>query len=89
MGLEGGALNPNNVLCTDQAPLLAFGALNPGSALNPRTLNPGTTVHYRMDFQKESQALFFNVFAKTQPRKKLNFCPPCKNSKPFLSKNSR
>ena len=44
MGLEGGALNPNSVLCTDQAPSPAFGALNPGSALNPRTLNPGTTV---------------------------------------------
>ena len=39
-----GALNPNSVLCTDQAPLPAFSALNSGSALNPRTLNPGTTV---------------------------------------------
>ena len=39
-----GALNPNSVLCTDQAPSPAFSALNPGSALNPRTLNPGTTV---------------------------------------------
>ena len=39
-----GALNPNSVLCNYQAPLLAFSALNPGSALNPRTLNPGTTV---------------------------------------------
>ena len=46
MCLEGGALNPNNVLCTDQAPLLAFGALNPGSALNPRILNSGTTVYF-------------------------------------------
>ena len=35
-----------------------------------------------------TQAFFFNVFAKTQLRKKLNFCPPGKNSKPFLSKNS-
>ena len=40
-----GALNPNSVLCTDQAPSPAFSALNPGSALNPRTLNPGTTVY--------------------------------------------
>ena len=32
---------------------------------------------------------FFNVFAKTQLQKKLNFCPPRKNSNPFLSKNSR
>ena len=39
-----GALNPNSVLCTDQAPSPACSALNPGSALNPRTLNPGTTV---------------------------------------------
>ena len=39
-----GALNPNSVLCTDQAPSPAFSALNPGSPLNPRTLNPGTTV---------------------------------------------
>ena len=39
-----GALNPNSVLCTDQALSPAFSALNPGSALNPRTLNPGTTV---------------------------------------------
>ena len=39
-----GALKPNSVLYTDQAPSLAFSALNPGSALNPRTLNPGTTV---------------------------------------------
>ena len=43
-GWEIGALNPNSVLCTDQAPSPAFSALNPGSALNPRTLNPGTTV---------------------------------------------
>ena len=42
--LKIGALNPNSVLCTDQAPSPAFSALNPGSALNPRTLNPGTTV---------------------------------------------
>ena len=28
-----GALNPNSVLCTDQAPLPAFSALNPGSTL--------------------------------------------------------
>ena len=41
---ERGALNPNSVLCTDQAPSSAVSALNPGSALNPRTLNPGTTV---------------------------------------------
>ena len=39
-----GALNPNSVLCTDQALSPAFCALNPGSMLNPRTLNPGTTV---------------------------------------------
>ena len=39
-----GALNPNSVLCTDQAPSPAFSGLNSGSALNPRTLNPGTTV---------------------------------------------
>ena len=39
-----GALNLNSVLCTDQAPSPAFSALNPGSAQNPRTLNPGTTV---------------------------------------------
>ena len=32
---------------------------------------------------------FSNIFAKTQLRKKLNFCPLRKNSKPFLSKNSR
>ena len=44
VSLERGALNPNSVLCTDQAPLPDFSALNPGSALNPRTLNPGTTV---------------------------------------------
>ena len=42
--LEIGALNPNSVLCTDQAPSPAFSALNPGSTLNPRTLNPGTIV---------------------------------------------
>ena len=41
---ERGALNPNSVLCTDQALSLAFSAVNPGSALNPRTLNTGTTV---------------------------------------------
>ena len=34
----------DSVLCTDQSPFPAFSALNPGSALNPRTLNPGTTV---------------------------------------------
>ena len=39
-----GALNPNSVLCTDQAPSPAFSALNPGVALNPGSLNPGTTV---------------------------------------------
>ena len=39
---ERGLLNPNSVICTTQ--LLDFNALNPGSALNPRTLNPGTTV---------------------------------------------
>ena len=39
-----GALNPNSVLYTNQAPPPAFSALNPGSALNPRALNPGTTV---------------------------------------------
>ena len=33
--LEVGALNPNSVLCTDQAPSPTFNALNPGSALNP------------------------------------------------------
>jgi len=43
-GWKTGALNPNSVLCTDQAPSPAFSALNPGSTLNPRTLNPGTTV---------------------------------------------
>ena len=43
-GQKRGALNPNSVLCTDQAPSPGFCALNPGSALNPRTLNPGTTV---------------------------------------------
>ena len=43
-----GALNPNRALCTDQAPSPAFSALNPGSALNPRTLNPGTTVLAKM-----------------------------------------
>ena len=37
-----GALNSNGVLCTDQAPLPAFCALYPGSALNPRAPNPGT-----------------------------------------------
>ena len=37
-------VNPNSVLCTDQALSPAFSALNPGSALNPRTLNPGATV---------------------------------------------
>ena len=37
------ALNRDSVLCTNQALLLAFGALNPWSALNPSTLNPGTT----------------------------------------------
>ena len=37
------ALNPDSVLCINQALLLAFGALNPWSALNPSTLNPGTT----------------------------------------------
>ena len=31
---------------------------------------------------------FFNIFAKTQVPKKLNFCPSGKNSSPFLSKNS-
>ena len=41
---ERGALIPNSFLCTDQAPSTAFCALYPGSALNPRTLNPGTTV---------------------------------------------
>ena len=42
-----GASNPNSVLCTDQAPspAFSFSALNPGSALNPRTLNPGTAVY--------------------------------------------
>ena len=40
-----GALNPKSVLCTDQALSPAFCALNPGSALNPRTLNPGTTAN--------------------------------------------
>ena len=35
---EIGALNPNSVVCTDQARSTAF------SALNPRTLNPGSTV---------------------------------------------
>ena len=44
-----GALNPNSVLCTDQAPLPAFSALNPGSVLNPRTLNQGTTVLLVLD----------------------------------------
>ena len=34
----------NSFLCTDQAPSPAFSALNPGSALNPRTLNPWTSV---------------------------------------------
>ena len=43
-GQKRGALNPNSVLCTDQAPLPAFSALDPGSALNPRTLNLGTTI---------------------------------------------
>ena len=43
--MERGALNPNSVLCTDQAPSPGFSALNPGSALNPRTLNQGTTVY--------------------------------------------
>ena len=43
-GQKSGALNPNSVLCTDQAPSPGFCALNPGSALNPRTLNPVTTV---------------------------------------------
>ena len=37
-------LNPNSVLFTDQAPSPGFCALNPGSVLNPRTLNPGTIV---------------------------------------------
>ena len=41
-----GALNPNSVLCTDQALSPALSALNPGSALNQRTLNPGTTVYF-------------------------------------------
>ena len=44
-GQERGALNPNTVLCTDQALSPAFCALNPGSALNPRMLNPGTNVY--------------------------------------------
>ena len=39
------ALNPDSVLCINQALLLAFGALNPWSAPNPSTLNPGTTAH--------------------------------------------
>ena len=39
------ALNPNSVLCTEQAQSQGFSALNPESALNPRTLNPGTTVN--------------------------------------------
>ena len=43
---ERGALNPNSVLCTHQGPSTAFSALNPGSALNPKTLNSGTTVVY-------------------------------------------
>ena len=46
--LKIGALNPNSVLCTDQAPSPAFSALNPGSTLNPRALNPGTTVPYNI-----------------------------------------
>ena len=36
---------PNSVSCTDQAPSPASSAQNSGSALNPRTLNPGTTVY--------------------------------------------
>ena len=52
VSLERGALNPNSVLCTDQAPLPDFSALNPGSALNPRTLNPGTTVPSAEDQRK-------------------------------------
>ena len=47
--LEKGALNPYSVLCTDQAPSPAFSALNQGSSLNPRTLNPGTTVVFALD----------------------------------------
>ena len=43
-GPKRGALNPNSVLCTDQAPSPGFCALNPGSALNPRNLNAETTV---------------------------------------------
>ena len=47
--LKIGALNPNIVLFTDQAPSPAFSALNPGSVLNPRTLNQGTTVLLVLD----------------------------------------
>ena len=36
------ALNPNSVFYTDQAPSPAFSTLNPGSALNRRTLFTGT-----------------------------------------------
>ena len=43
-GQKRGALNPNSIFCTNQAPAPGFCALNPGSALNPRTLNPGTIV---------------------------------------------
>ena len=55
-----GALNPNSVLCTDQAASPAFSALNPGSTLNPRTLNPGTTVLFPGFFVRR----FFANFVK-------------------------
>ena len=76
-----GALNPNSVLCTDQAPLPGFCALNPGSALNPRTLHPGTTVLFCV-FLGNSALILVHVrgveyLNQRQRFQSTNFCEIC------------
>ena len=54
------------------------------TAVQVRNMQRGLGFHVWQRGHTLSQGFFFNVFAKTQLRKKLNFSPLRKNSKPFL-----
>ena len=66
----------------NKCPIPAFQHIRRSDIKHPNVNKPTTDTGNMSGF-------FFNIFAKTQRRKKLNFCPIWKNSRPFLAQNSK